>query len=82
MMRDVPETIVAMSKRLLRHVFATDPTDGRTVGLMYSTIVALILKKYPKATTSLECLRWYCVHMRAENDRLPQKRPRPLTRAA
>lgn len=77
----VPETIKAMSYRLLQHVHRVDETDKRTVGLLYSTIVALVRKKFPKAQTSLECLRWYSVHMRQEpNIRLPQKRPRPLTR--
>lgn len=76
----VPETIKAMSYRLLQHVHRVDETDKRTVGLLYSTIVALVRKKFPKAETSLECLRWYSVHMRQEGIRLPQKRPRPLTR--
>lgn len=76
----VPETIKAMSYRLLTHIHRTDPSDNRTVGLLYSTIVALVRKKFPKAETSLECLRWYSVHMRQEGIRLPQKRPRPLTR--
>jgi len=76
----VPETIKSMSYRLLTHVHRVDPTDNRTVGLLYSTIVALVRKKFPKAETSLECLRWYSVHMRQENIKLPQKRPRPLTR--
>lgn len=77
----VPETIKAMSYRLLTHVHRTDDTDKRTVGLLYGTIVALVRKKFPKAETSLECLRWYSVHMRQENIKLPQKRPRPLVRA-
>lgn len=77
----VPETIKAMSYRLLQHVHGVDPTDGRTVGLLYGTIVALVKKKFPKAQTSLECLRWYAVHMRQEDIKLPQKRPRPLVRA-
>lgn len=71
------ETIRAMSERLLLHVHATDPADRRTVGLMYGTIIALIKMKFTKAETSIECLRWYGVHMRAEDKRLPQKRPRP-----
>lgn len=75
-----PETIRAMSERLLLHVHKTDESDRRTVGLMYATIIALVREKFPKAQTSIECLRWYAVHMRAEEKRLPQKRPRPLVR--
>jgi len=75
-----PETIKAMSERLLAFVHHVDETDRRTVGLLYGTIVALVRKKFPKAETSIECLRWYAVHMRQEDRRLPQKRPRPLVR--
>jgi len=77
---DVPETIRATSERLLMHVHRTDPGDKRTVGLMYGTIVELVKQKFPKAETTIECLRWYAVHMREEGKRLPQKRPRPSVR--
>lgn len=71
------ETIKACSERLLMHVHATDPEDKRSVALMYQTVLALVLRKFPKAHTTVECLRWYAVHMRADDKRLPQKRPRP-----
>lgn len=77
---DKPETIRSMSERLLTHVHYVDESDKRTVGVMYTSIIALVRKKFPKAQTSIECLRWYAVHMRAEGRRLPQKRPRPSTR--
>jgi hypothetical protein len=77
---DKPETIRSISERLLQHVHYVDDADKRTVGVMYTSIIALVRKKFPKAQTSIECLRWYAVHMRAEGRRLPQKRPRPSTR--
>lgn len=77
---DKPETIRSMSERLLTHVHYVDEADKRTVGVMYTSIIALVRKKFPKAQTSIECLRWYAVHMRTEGRRLPQKRPRPSTR--
>lgn len=75
------ETIRTMSERLIMHVNRVDPGDDRTEGLTYREILAMIHEKFPKAETSVECLRWYAVHMRAEGKRLPQKRPRPLVRA-
>lgn len=79
--RGTVETIKACSERLLQHIHSTDPSDKRSVALMYKTVLKLVLAKFPRAHTTVECLRWYAVHMRAEDKRLPQKRPRPPVRA-
>ncbi len=71
------ETVRSLSERLLMHVFRVDPADGRTVGLMYKTILGFVLGKIPSARTKISGLRWYAVHLRERGNKLPQKRPRP-----
>lgn len=74
------ETIRSMSERLLTYVGHVDQSDKRSVGILYNSMLALIHEKFPKAKTSVACLRWYAVHMRSEGKRMPQKRPRPPAR--
>lgn len=74
------ETIRETSLELLCHEDFTN-NDGRTVGLPYSDILNAVRELFPDCETSLECLRWYAVKVRA-NERnfvgykLPQVRPR------
>lgn len=55
--------------------------QSRSVGLSYPDVLARVLEKFPEAATSIECLRWYAVKIRAqefgyEGMSLPQRRPR------
>lgn len=77
---DLVESIADMSRRLLCHVVAVDTLDGRTVGLPYRQILALVLQKYPSARTKLKGLHWSAVHLRAEGVRMAQKRPHGMKR--
>ena len=54
---------------------------ARSVGLPYLEIIRRIKEEHPGANTSVACLRWYAVKMRAEEFgfegyKLAQRRPR------
>ncbi|MEE8608982.1 MAG: hypothetical protein V3S55_15365 [Nitrospiraceae bacterium] len=62
-----------------RHDAAGDNT--RTVGITYLEIIDRIKAEFAECQTSVACLRWYAVKVRAEEPgyegyRLPQRRPR------
>lgn len=55
--------------------------NARSVGIPYDEIIRRIHVEFPDCQTSVACLRWYAVKVRAEefgyeNLRLPQRRPR------
>lgn len=55
--------------------------QARSVGLPYDRVIRLIQDEFPLCNTSVACLRWYAVKVRAdeegyENYILPQRRPR------
>lgn len=69
------------------NVVAQDAEGARTVGLPYDTIIEKIKERFPECNTSIACLRWYAVKVRAEEYgyedlRLPQRRPRVGHRTA
>lgn len=75
------DTIRETSIALLCHVDQVDEKDGRTVGLLYNDIVEAVKQLFPEGKTTVACLRWYAVKIRAEEKgyeglTLPQKRPR------
>ena len=58
-----------------------DHKNARSVGLSYKEIVAMIREEFEGSETSVACLRWYAVKVRAqeagyEGHRLCQRRPR------
>lgn len=58
-----------------------DVANARSVGLPYDEIIRRIQDEFPDCQTSVACLRWYAVKVRAEEFgyeglRLPQRRPR------
>jgi hypothetical protein len=74
------DTIRDTSLALLCHIVETNE-DDRSVGLPYKEIVEIIHELHDNSKTSIECLRWYAVKIRAEEEgyegiRLPQIRPR------
>ena len=63
-----------------RNISHTDK-NARSVGLSYSEIIDRIQAEFPGAKTSVACLRWYAVKVRAnefgyEGYNLVQRRPR------
>jgi hypothetical protein len=75
------ETIRETSLKLLCHVERIDTTDNRSVGLTYEDIEKTVRHLFPDGKTSVACLRWYAVKVRADEKGyedwvLPQKRPR------
>lgn len=65
-----------------------DVQNARSVGVPYDEIIAALRDEFPECQTSIACLRWYAVKVRAEEFgyeslRLPQRRPRvkPTKRA-
>lgn len=59
----------------------------RSVGLMYTEILAKVKEQFPESGTTIECLRWYAVKARNsdidfEGYTLPQIRPRSRKVAA
>jgi hypothetical protein len=59
---------------------AYDRSAIRSVGLSYTEVMRRLREEFPAATTSIACLRWYCVHVRqgayGDSIVLPQRRPR------
>ncbi len=54
---------------------------ARSVGIPYNEVIDGILEEFPACNTTVACLRWYAVKVRAqeegyENYVLPQRRPR------
>jgi len=75
------DTIRETSIALLCHVDHIDEKDNRSVGLLYNEIVDAVGQLFPESKTTVACLRWYAVKIRAEEKgyeglTLPQKRPR------
>lgn len=63
------------------NVVPANHPNARSVGLPYLTIIERIVEEFPDADTSVACLRWYAVKVRAEEIgyegyELPQRRPR------
>lgn len=59
----------------------SDHPQARSVGYTYAAIIDKILDEFPKAGTSVACLRWYAVKIRGEEFgyqgfKLAQRRPR------
>lgn len=69
-------TIRSVAERMLLEVVDKDP-DGRPLGHPYSVILDAIREQFEGAKTSVACLRWYAVHMRADDVRVPL-RPRAV----
>lgn len=69
-------TIRSVAERMLLEVVDRDP-DGRPLGHPYSVILDAIREQFEGAKTSVACLRWYAVHMRADDVRVPL-RPRAV----
>lgn len=63
-----------VAEGFLLTVVGTDE-DGRDIGLSYDQALAEVLKVFPNAKTTIACLRWYAVHMRDREVKLPS-RPR------
>lgn len=66
------------------NVVEIDHPNARSVGIPYLDIIAHIKESFPLAQTSVACLRWYAVKVRAEEFgyegfRLAQRRPRAKT---
>ncbi|QNN99777.1 hypothetical protein P67b_00018 [Ruegeria phage Tedan] len=58
-----------------------DHRNARSVGIPYTQVIETIKSEFPDANTSVACLRWYAVKVRAEEFgyegyRLCQRRPR------
>ena len=58
-----------------------DHPNARSVGIPYDQVIAGIQEEFPACKTTVACLRWYSVKIRAdeegyENYDLPQRRPR------
>lgn len=58
-----------------------DFPGARSVGIPYNEVIDGIYEEFPACKTSIACLRWYSVKVRAgeegyENYDLPQRRPR------
>ena len=51
--------------------------NKRNVGIGYEEIIGTIKAKFPEAKTTVACLRWYAVHMRERDIRVPN-RPRAI----
>ena len=63
------------------NVVASDHPKARSVGITYLDVIANIQLEFPDCETSVACLRWYSVKVRAEElgyegYRLCQRRPR------
>lgn len=67
-------TIRSFAEALMCEVVSHDG-DGRPLSHSYAEILERILVEFPKAKTTVACLRWYGVHMRERGDRVPL-RPR------
>ncbi len=50
-------------EELLLKAKGTDEKTKRPLGMPYATILEAVQKKFPKADTSLNCLRWYATKM-------------------
>jgi hypothetical protein len=66
-----------------------DPSDpnGRSVGFPYDYVLDRIREEFPLCNTTIACLRWYAVKVRAEEEgyegwRLTQRRPRQKVKKA
>lgn len=63
------KTIRECSEFLIRQA------DDEGLGLPYKNILNIVLANFPKAKTSLACLRWYAGKMREAGETLPKRRP-------
>lgn len=66
--------IRTVAEPLLLQVVGKDD-HGRDVGRTYASILEELHEQFPEAQTTVACLRWYAVHMRARNLKVPN-RPR------
>ena len=68
-----------------RQAARLDRSALRSVGFRYDDILARLKARFPRARTTVACLRWYAVMMRAGDDRfpgtLPQRRPKSIAAA-
>ncbi len=67
-------SIRSVAEALLLEVVSVDD-NKRNVGIGYEDIIAKIKVQFPTANTTVACLRWYAVHMRERDIRVPN-RPR------
>lgn len=67
-------TIRSVAEGLLQTVVAHD-ADGRALSYSYEEILSKVKEQFPNAKTTIACLRWYGVHMRGRDERVPL-RPR------
>lgn len=51
------------TEEMLLKVKGTDPETKKPMGLPYSEVLDKVLEKFPNASTSLNCLRWYATKM-------------------
>ena len=60
----------------------SETTDGKSVGWTYDEVLVKIRAQFPGCKTSIACLRWYSVHMRQDEFRLPIRPRREALTAA
>jgi len=65
----------------VHHPHTNPKGRGRSVGFPYDAIIHSIKEEFPECNTTVACLRWYAVKIRAEEFgyeglELPQRRPR------
>lgn len=72
--KEKKRSIRSVAEALLLEVVGID-ADKRKVGRSYDDILQAIRAEFPDAKTTVACLRWYAVHMRA-NEVMPPNRPR------
>ncbi len=73
-------SIRSVAEALLLEVVSVDE-NKRNVGIGYEDIIAKIKEQFPTANTTVACLRWYAVHMRERDVRVPN-RPRATPKKA
>lgn len=56
--------------------------DDKAIGWTYEEILAKIKAAFPRCKTSIACLRWYAVHMRQDEFRLPLRPRKEAVEAA
>jgi len=73
--------IRVVAEALLLEVITHDE-DGRPYGHPYDVILNKIHEQFPESKTSVACLRWYAVHMRERDERVPNRRRAVAKKAA
>lgn len=61
---------------LLLKTVGKDKETGKPLGLTYPEVLAKVKERFPKASTSLGCLRWYATHLNSQHRPDRGKKPR------